>query len=76
MWWEHWKKKIYDQENIIDFFITPPPKEIIKSIYLMRKQQEVNRTDTVGYKNREKVLHQFILPKKKEHSRRGKLFLT
>lgn len=24
MWWEHWKKKIYDQENIIDFFITPP----------------------------------------------------
>lgn len=59
---EHWKKKIYDQEDINFLLHTPP----LQSIYLTRKQQEVNRIDTVGYKNTErKYFTNLFYPRKK-----------
>lgn len=60
---EHWKKKIYDQEDI-NFLLPPLPR--LQSIYLTRKQQEVNRIDTVGYKNTErKYFTNLFYPRKK-----------
>lgn len=47
---EHWKRTTYDQENLTVFYFFKPLWRL-QSLYLMRKQQEVNRTDTVGYKN-------------------------
>ena len=46
---EHWKKKIHDQELIIIIIIFTSLRRL-QSLYLMRKQQEVNRINTVGYK--------------------------
>lgn len=54
------KKKLWT------FFITSPSPQRLQSIYLMRKQREVNRIDTAGYKNTERqYFTNLFYPRKK-----------
>lgn len=47
--WNTGKGKAYDQKHLIVVLKKIPLGDL--SLYLMRKQQEVNRIDTVHYKN-------------------------
>jgi len=66
------KGKYIIKNILLLFFFFNKPLGRLQSLHLMKKQQEVNRTDIAGYRNiEEKILWQYILTNRKENSTRG-----
>lgn len=68
------KRKYMIKKIFLIFYYPPTPR--LQSIYLTRKQQEVNGIDTVGYKNtKRKYFTNSFYPRKKNTAEEENFFI-